>query len=1709
MNDIVIYRGQVVYINTTNPFPDLLVKITDGSNTHCQAQTDAGGEFSLKVRINEIDGSYYLLAGDSTCIPKKVALSGFGQAEVDLGTIEVEGPALPIVETKPIQTDLVTADAALVSGEVTSDGRLFVSARGICYSKSSQPTIDGLHTSEGTGKGAFSSTLNNLEHNTIYYARAYATNRMGTEYGEQRKFTTEAGVPVVRTDTVIESSITAHSAKCKGYVESDGGYKVTQRGTCWSTHHDPTIDDNCTKDGSGLEEFTSLLNNLKENTTYYVRAYATNSTDTKYGEEKSFTTKDGLAVVIANNVPDSTVTATSFIAYGSVTEDCDIPVTERGFCYATTQYPTVEGKHKAVGSGRGSFQTTISGLEYATTYYVRAYAINATATVYSDKQFEVKTLSGLPKVITDEQVTNISSVRATCGGNVTDDGTLTVTARGVCYGIEQQPTIEGLHTTDGRGLGEFTSNMKDLKDKTTYYVRAYATTDAGTTYGAERSFKTENGIPVVLIDTIYEPTANSVACKGNVTGDGGVTVTERGFCYSLNQYPINTSDHVAIGNGMGEFTGSLTGLALNTTYYIRAYAVNSLGVGYSEQQSFTTKNGLPTVKTGEATVTAVSISTSGEVLDNGGYAVTERGVCYSVTNSEPTIIDEKILGGKGNGTFNVTITGLEAATTYHLRAYATNENGTAYGEAVDVITKDGNATVELGEVINITALTASTSVTVTDANGANLKSCGICWATNPNPTLEDSSVVAKGKQLNTAYECNIADLNPNTTYYVRAYATTDIATSYSEQRTFTTTIGLPVVSIASITPAAKSLTCSGEITDNGGYPVTERGFCYSQTNSEPTILDTKLSSGSGNGTFNVTFTELSPSTTYYVRAYATNRNGTSYSEISSMATKNGLATVSVGEVTNITATTATGSVTVTDADGAILQSCGVCWSTNPNPTTTDSKSEAGGKQLNTPYTCNISELQSNTTYYIRAYATTDVATAYSEQQTFTTVTGLPIVKTGTTTASATSITCAGEVLEDGGYTILDRGICYSVDNSEPTILDSKLSGGSGKGTFNVSIKELSAATSYFVRAYATNMNGTSYGEVVPVVTKNGAATVVLGSINNITALTAGTSVTVTDADGATLQSCGVCWSINPNPTISNSTIVASGKQLNTSYPCVLTELQPNTTYYVRAYATTDITTTYSEEMTFNTVSGLPIVTTGVATSTSSTITASGEVTGNGGYYVTERGVCYSKTNSEPTISDAKIASGSGIGTFNVSITMLEPATTYYVRAYATNSIGTSYGDAVSVITKDGSASVLLSEVSNITALTASASVTVIDAGGATLQSCGICWSINPNPTISDNTIAASGKQLNTAYTCNLTELQPNTTYYVRAYATTDITTTYSEQADFKTNDGLPVVITSATTATSTAISSGGTITSDGGYSITARGVCYSTNNSSPTLDDEYTTAGTGSGYFSSVITNISVSTTYYVRAYATNSIGTAYGDPMIVETENGLPTVETINPGENISNTTITTGGNVIDDGGYTITSRGVVYATTPYPTITDAEVVSSGTGKGYYTSKITGVNIENYSYYVRAYATNINGTTYGEQYIVTPEKLEYVNLPTFTYGGYKYHMYYDMGIMAQEQGISACQNLVFGGYDDWYLPNVTELTAAAQAKIGGWVSMQNDTTIYWSSTTVVDFPYYYHYYVGIKIVNGVGYLIKATYYMDDGINRGFRIRAVRKDPFE
>jgi hypothetical protein len=386
----------------------------------------------------------------------------------------------------------------------------------------------------------------------------------------------------VTTDNV--TNITQTTATSGGNVTSNGGSTVTARGVCWSTSASPTISNSHTTDGIGTGAFVSNITGLTGSTLYYVRAYATNSAGTAYGNQVSFTTLT-LPVVTTSTVTNITQTAAT--SGGNVTSNGGTAITARGVCWSTTDDPVISScDHTTDGSGTGSFVSNITGLTGGTLYYLRAYATNSVGTAYGNE--ESFTTLTLPTVTTDT-VTSITQTTATSGGNITSDGGSTVTERGVCWSTSQNPTIANNYTTDGSGIGAFVSDVAGLTDGTLYYIRAYATNAFGTVYGNQRSFTTlKSTLARVTTNTVTNINSNTATCGGDVTSDGGTTVTARGVCWSTTQNPTISNPHTKDGSGTGKFTSYITGLNSHTFYYVRAYAININGVTYGNQQTFLT-----------------------------------------------------------------------------------------------------------------------------------------------------------------------------------------------------------------------------------------------------------------------------------------------------------------------------------------------------------------------------------------------------------------------------------------------------------------------------------------------------------------------------------------------------------------------------------------------------------------------------------------------------------------------------------------------------------------------------------------------------------------------------------------------------------------------------------------------------------------------------------------------------------------------------------------------------------------------------------------------------------------------------------------------------------------------------------------------------------------------------------------------------------------
>lgn len=194
-------------------------------------------------------------------------------------------------------------------------------------------------------------------------------------------------------------------------------------------------------------------------------------------------------------------------------------------------------------------------------------------------------------VLTTAAVTDVTSTGASGGGNVTSAGGGSVTARGICWGLSPNPTLSNSFTSAGTGVGSFSAAITGLTPSTNYYVRAYATNAAGTAYGNETVFTSSPPLatlPTLLTSAVTSIASMTVSCGGSVTAEGSSAVTERGVCWSLSPNPLITGEHTSDGNGLGTYISTVTGLTPLTTYYIRSYAKNSLGVSYGNELSFTT-----------------------------------------------------------------------------------------------------------------------------------------------------------------------------------------------------------------------------------------------------------------------------------------------------------------------------------------------------------------------------------------------------------------------------------------------------------------------------------------------------------------------------------------------------------------------------------------------------------------------------------------------------------------------------------------------------------------------------------------------------------------------------------------------------------------------------------------------------------------------------------------------------------------------------------------------------------------------------------------------------------------------------------------------------------------------------------------------------------------------------------------------------------------
>ncbi len=254
----------------------------------------------------------------------------------------------------------------------------------------------------------------------------------------------------------------------------------------------------------------------------------------------------------------------------------------RGVCYNTLGSPTVNDDMVSVIKGAGEFSLTAYELEQNTKYYIRAFAMYPSGVIYGEEKSFTTLAVALPSV-TIEEPTDITSISATFSGEVVAAGGFPIIEAGFCWSTEPDPDIETgeKYSVDNPQVGPISFDNQQLTNNTTYYVRAFARSEAGVGYSETITFSTlDLKLPELTLAEIGKEDTGifSLDVEATLTAENG-TITRKGFCWSTSPNPTISDNVIEVEDQ--EFKATIEGLKPYTKYYVAAFAVNEGGAGYS------------------------------------------------------------------------------------------------------------------------------------------------------------------------------------------------------------------------------------------------------------------------------------------------------------------------------------------------------------------------------------------------------------------------------------------------------------------------------------------------------------------------------------------------------------------------------------------------------------------------------------------------------------------------------------------------------------------------------------------------------------------------------------------------------------------------------------------------------------------------------------------------------------------------------------------------------------------------------------------------------------------------------------------------------------------------------------------------------------------------------------------------------------------------
>lgn len=527
-------------------------------------------------------------------------------------------------------------------------------------------------------------------------------------------------------------------------------------------------------DTLALSDVTARLEGLRMETEYEYQLFVGNGRSQKKSSVSRFATTRTSVPLLSEVSYDKTTNQLSASVKDDGIDGTGDMLEQKGFCWGTRANPTISGNMIEVEESGLDLRATLpDGL--TETVYVRAFALNNLGLMAYGPTLRIAVGEEEPVEPGDSievkwalgEIAVLDSVARTFQGTIVTRGDSAVSAWGFCWNQAGGPTVE-----DSRQETDSTlvASLPGLLDNQTYYLRVYLVAGDSVIYSPELTFS------YAVAQEVKEPTVSGVTLVDEtnylfsalVVSDGGVPVDRRGFCW-------NETGDPTLGDGGWtsadeNFTAVLKDYLMpGKTYYIRAFATNEIGTGYGEVMTVTVK---ALSGTGVPVLDAVSRLDGDQfacaILDAGLSDVRYKGFCWSKESMEPT----------WNDVWSVFTTDAFSARielspgTYYVRAFAVNEAGVGYSDAIEVVVEQelSEYLPVLGDITPVEGVVNQYQCPIVDDRGAVISVRGYCWTTEPNvlPTIWSGR-----QEVDESFLFDATVLPDTVTYFVRAYVVTD------------------------------------------------------------------------------------------------------------------------------------------------------------------------------------------------------------------------------------------------------------------------------------------------------------------------------------------------------------------------------------------------------------------------------------------------------------------------------------------------------------------------------------------------------------------------------------------------------------------------------------------------------------------------------------------------------------------------------------------------------------------------------------------------------------------------------------------------------------------------------------------------------------------------------------------------------------------------